>query len=57
VISQWLPSGATVTSLRNAVYFHDHQQAQPIVVLAAWATVLFAAMLVVSHRLRTSPGG
>jgi hypothetical protein len=57
VISQWLPSGATVTSLRNAVYFHDYQQAQPIVVLAAWATVLFAAMLVVSHRLRTSPGG
>ena len=24
-ISQWLPSGATVNALRNAVYFHDHQ--------------------------------
>jgi hypothetical protein len=56
VISQWLPSGATVTALRNAVYFRDYQQTEPIVVLAAWAAALFAGMLVVSHRLRRSPG-
>jgi hypothetical protein len=55
-ISQWLPSGATVTALRNAVYFRDYQHAQPIVVLAAWAAGLFVAMLLVSHRLRRSPG-
>ena len=56
-ISQWLPSGATVTSLRNAIYFHGYQHARPILVLAAWAATLFAAMLIASHRRRTSPGG
>jgi hypothetical protein len=45
-VSQWLPSGATVTALREAVYFPTYQHAHPIVVLATWATVLFAAMLV-----------
>jgi hypothetical protein len=55
-LSQWLPSGATVTALRDAVYFPGYQHARPIVVLSAWAIVLYAAMLVVSHRLRRSPG-
>jgi len=55
-VSQWLPSGATVTALRDAVYFPDHQHVQPIAVLATWAAVLFAVMLVVSHRLGRSPG-
>jgi hypothetical protein len=56
-ISQWLPSGATVTSLRDAIYFPGYQHARPILVLAAWAATLFAAMLAASHRRRTSPGG
>jgi hypothetical protein len=56
LISQWLPSGATVTALRNAVYFHDHQDLRPIAVLATWAVALFAAMLLVSSRRRASPG-
>jgi hypothetical protein len=56
LVSKWLPSGATVTALREAVYFPAYQHAHPIVVLATWATVLFAAMLVVSHRLGRSPG-
>jgi hypothetical protein len=56
-ISQWLPSGATVTSLRDAIYFHGYQHARPILVLAAWAATLFAAMLITSRRRRTSPGG
>jgi hypothetical protein len=55
LISQWLPSGATVTALRNAVYFPAYQHAQPIVVLATWATALFVAMVLVSRRRRTSP--
>jgi hypothetical protein len=55
-VSQWLPSGATVTALREAVYFPAYQDAHPIAVLATWATALFAAMLVVSHRLGRSPG-
>ncbi|HVQ97774.1 MAG TPA: hypothetical protein VMS16_03010, partial [Mycobacterium sp.] len=56
-VSQWLPSGATVTALRDAVYFPAYQHAHPIAVLATWATVIFAAMLLVSHRFGRSPGG
>ena len=55
-VSQWLPSGATVTSLRDAIYFPSHQHARPILVLAAWAAALFGAMLVASYRRGTSPG-
>jgi ABC-type multidrug transport system permease subunit len=55
-VSQWLPSGATVTALRDAVYFSDYQHARPIAVLATWAAVLFVAMLVISHRRGASPG-
>jgi hypothetical protein len=53
-VSQWLPSGATVTALRNAAYFRDFQQLRPIVVLATWAVALFAAMIGATHsRART----
>jgi hypothetical protein len=55
-VSQWLPSGGTVTALREAVYFPADQHAQPIAVLATWTTGLFAVMLVVSHKLGRSPG-
>ena len=50
IVSQWLPSGATVTALRNAVYFHAYQQAHPLAVLAAWAVVLLAAMITAMQR-------
>jgi hypothetical protein len=56
LVSEWLPSGAAVTSVRNAVYFHSYQHAQPIVVLAAWATVSFAVMLVAAHRREAAEG-
>jgi hypothetical protein len=55
-VSQWLPSGATVTALRDAVYFYDYQHAQPLLVLAAWATILFVALLVVARRRHASLG-
>jgi hypothetical protein len=55
-VSQWLPSGATVTSLRDTIYFPDYEHARPIVVLMAWAAGLFVVMLVVSQRLRASRG-
>jgi hypothetical protein len=55
-ISQWLPSGATVTSLRDAIYFPHYQYARPILVLAVWAAALFTAMVVASRRRGTSPG-
>ena len=48
--SRWLPSGSTVTALRDAIYFTHHQHAQPIAVLATWALLLFAAWLWVSRR-------
>jgi hypothetical protein len=48
--SQWLPSGSTVTALRDAIYFPHHQHARPIAVLATWAILLFAAWLWVSRR-------
>jgi hypothetical protein len=54
--SQWLPSGVTVTALRNAVYFPDHQHVHPIAVLVAWAVGLFVAMIAVSRWRQTSPG-
>jgi hypothetical protein len=56
-VSQWLPSGATVTSLRDAIYFPGYQHARPLLVLTAWAAMLFVAMLIASGRRRTSPGG
>jgi hypothetical protein len=56
-VSQWLPSGATVTSLRDAIYFPGYEHARPIVVLMAWAAGLFVVMLVASQRRQVSPGG
>jgi hypothetical protein len=49
-ISQWLPSGATVSALRNAIYFRDYQHTRPFVVLSAWAIGLFVAWLTVARR-------
>jgi hypothetical protein len=45
-----------VTALREAVYFPAYQHADPVAVLATWATALFAAMLLISHRSGKSPG-
>jgi hypothetical protein len=55
--SGWLPSGATVTSLRDAIYFGSHQHAQPIAVLTAWALILFTVWLLVSRRNMARAGG
>jgi hypothetical protein len=55
-ISQWLPSGATVTALRDAVYFGDFQHVRPIAVLAVWATALFATWLIVARHRQAAPG-
>jgi hypothetical protein len=53
-ISQWLPSGATVTALRDAVYFRSYQHVHPIVVLAVWALALFVVWLIVARRREAS---
>jgi hypothetical protein len=49
-LSEWLPSGGTVSALRNAVYFRDYQLARPLVVLGAWAAGLFIAWVLLAHR-------
>ena len=49
-LSNWLPSGATVTAVRNAFYFRHYQHAQPIVVLTAWAAALFTVWVLVARR-------
>jgi len=56
LVSQWLPSGATVTSLRNAIYCPDNEHVRPIVVLMAGPAGLFVVMLAVAQRRRVSPG-
>jgi hypothetical protein len=53
-ISQWLPSGATVTALRDAVYFRNYQYVHPIAVLAVWALGLFVVWLIVARRREAS---
>jgi hypothetical protein len=50
ILSQWLPSGAAVGSLRNAIYFRGYQHARPLLVLGAWAIVLFVAWQVAARR-------
>lgn len=55
-ISRWLPSGATVSALRNAIYFRDYQHARPFVVLSVWAIGLFIAWLTIAQqRASTTP--
>lgn len=49
-LSQWLPSGATVGALRNAIYFRHYQLARPLVVLAIWAAGLFITWILVARR-------
>ncbi|WP_049568262.1 membrane protein [Streptomyces sp. SBT349] len=53
-IGRWLPPGAAVNALHNAVYFPGHQHAQPYVVLAAWAAL---SLTVFAIWRRRHPGG
>jgi hypothetical protein len=55
IVSEWLPSGATVTAIREAVYFQGGQHVLPFAVLAVWAATWLGLMLVVSRRRGTSP--
>jgi hypothetical protein len=57
-LSQALPPGAAVTSLRDVVYFHGHGSTRALIVLALYALVGFAVATGV-YRLRchTKPAG
>jgi hypothetical protein len=51
-LSQLLPPGAGVTSLRDVVYFNGHGSAHALIVLALYA-LLGAAVAMFAYRLRT----
>ena len=46
---------ATVTALRNAIYFHAYQHTRSLAVLSAWAVAAFAAMALASHFRGVEP--
>ncbi|MFB4309640.1 ABC transporter permease [Actinomadura sp. GTD37] len=50
LVGRWLPPGASVEAQHTAIYFRDHQHAQPFVTLAVWALVCTAVYLVWRHR-------
>ncbi len=54
-LSRWLPSGATVNALRDAIYFRDYQLARPFVVLGVWAAGLFIAWVLLARRREARP--
>lgn len=51
ILSQILPPGAAVTSMRDLVYFNGHGSFQALIVLAVYA-VLGAGVAMIAHRLR-----
>ena len=54
-LSQILPPGAAVTSMRDVVYFNGHGSSHALIVLAVYA-VLGAAVAMIAYRLRTPAG-
>jgi hypothetical protein len=54
-LSQLLPPGAAVTSMRDVVYFNGHGSSQALIVLAVYA-VLGAAVAMIAYSLRTRAG-
>lgn len=50
-LSQILPPGATVTSMRDVVYFHGHGSSHALIVLAIYA-VLGAGVAMIAYKLR-----
>jgi hypothetical protein len=55
-LSQILPPGAAVTSMRDVVYFNGHGSSNALIVLAVYA-VLGAAVAMIAYRLRARAGG
>jgi hypothetical protein len=54
-LSQVLPPGAAVTSMRDVVYFHGHGCTHALIVLSLYA-VLGAGVAMIAYRLRGRPG-
>lgn len=56
-LARFVPSGAAVETIRDALYFRDTQDAEPIAVLAAWIVCLIAALLLAARLRGRTPGG
>jgi hypothetical protein len=54
-LSQILPPGAAVTSMRDVVYFNGHGSSRALIVLAVYA-VLGAGVAIIADRLRARAG-
>ena len=54
-LSQLLPPGAGVTSLRDVVYFNGHGSAHALIVLAVYAAV-GASVALIAYKLRIRAG-
>jgi hypothetical protein len=54
-LSQLLPPGAAVTSMRDVVYFNGHGSSRALIVLSVYA-VLGGAVAMIAYRLRTPAG-
>jgi hypothetical protein len=55
ILSQILPPGAAVTSMRDVVYFHGHGSAHELIVLIVYA-VLGAAVAMIAYRVHARRG-
>jgi hypothetical protein len=55
-VGRFLPNGATVETVRNAVYFTDYQHLEPILVEAAWLTGALILLLTAAGRRHRTPG-
>jgi FtsH-binding integral membrane protein len=56
VIGRFLPPGATVETIRNAVYFPGAQHLEPVVVEAIWFGASLVALLAVARVRGRTPG-
>jgi hypothetical protein len=55
VVGRFLPNGATVETLRNAVYFQSHQQLEPIIVEGTWLVCSLAGLLLTARLKGRTP--
>jgi hypothetical protein len=55
-VGRFLPNGATVETIRNAVYFTDHQHLEPILIQTAWITGALALLLTAARSRHRTPG-
>ena len=55
-VGRFLPNGATVETIRNAVYFTANQHLAPILIEAVWITGSLVLLLVAARSRRRTPG-